>query len=148
MITGSFTVGRLDELDSDWEYDFTYLPKKEKDHVTLYSNGVAMTTTTKYKDQAWLFVRDFATAKGAELLAETKFGFPITKEDYRSMENDPIWEECLKIARPTQRHRRMSTARLVFQKHHVGYMDDPNADLDQFIEDIVKEGSEALQEEL
>jgi multiple sugar transport system substrate-binding protein len=148
MITGSFTVGRLDALEQDWEYGFTYLPKHKKKHVTLYSNGVAMTTATKYKDQAWLFVRDFATTKGSELLAETKFGFPLVEEDYRSMNNDPIWEEALKIARPTQRHRRMSTARLVFQKHHAAYMDDPNGDLDAFIKAVVKEGSEALQEEL
>ena len=142
--SGNWNIGRLAALDLEWEYGVTMMPKFKQHFTYTYCNGVAMSSRTKFKDQAWLLMREFAVGEGARLTAESQSTFPPTREHFEAMNVDPIWIESLEFAVPVVRHIKSASLREPLSKYHSAYFQDPDGDLDEMITNMKKDGEEAL----
>ena len=144
--SGNWNVGRLAALDLDWEFGVTMMPKFKQYFTNTYCNGIAMSSQSKFKDQAWILMREFAFGEGARRVAASKSTFPPTRTHFESMDADPIWIESLQYAIPVVRHMKSASLREPLSKYHSAYYQDPNGDLDEMITNMKKDGEEALMD--
>jgi multiple sugar transport system substrate-binding protein len=142
--SGNWNTGRLEALDLDWEFGITILPKFKQHFTYTYCNGIAMSSRSKFKDQAWLLMREFAVGEGARSMAETGSTFPPTRVHFESMNVDPIWIESLQFAVPVPRHVKSASLREPLSKYHSAYFQDPEGSLDEMVANMKQDGEEAL----
>ena len=123
-------------------------PKWERYYSLFSSNGIALSSRTDHKDQAWDVLREFALGEGTVFRAKHQFSFPANQSGFDLQTDlDPIWVESLQYSVVPARHLRWAEIRQIIQKYHAAYWQDPDGDLDKMVAGIIRDSDEIFAED-